>query len=84
MASGDFRKGRHLSQCEGTLTRPCIAKASRVLVLDLRAWRSMVRPFAAAILLLSLVLSAPWASACEKHINGHQNSSDTQGEAVEK
>jgi hypothetical protein len=32
----------------------------------------------------SLILSGPSASACEKHINGHQNSSDTQGEAVQK
>jgi hypothetical protein len=44
----------------------------------------MVRPFTAAMLFLSLVLAAPWASACEKHINGHHNSSDTQGEAVQK
>jgi hypothetical protein len=44
----------------------------------------MVRPFTGAMLFLSLVLAAPWASACEKHINGHQNSSDTQGEAVQK
>jgi hypothetical protein len=32
----------------------------------------------------SLILSGPSVSACEKHINGHQNSSDTQGEAVQK
>jgi hypothetical protein len=32
----------------------------------------------------SLILSGPCASECEKHINGHQNSSDTQGEAVQK
>jgi hypothetical protein len=44
----------------------------------------MVRPLSAAVLLLSLVLNAPWASACEKHINGHQHSSDTQGEAIRK
>ncbi len=44
----------------------------------------MVKPFAGAVLVLTLVLSAPWASACEKHINGHQNSSDTNSEAVQK
>jgi len=44
----------------------------------------MVRPFAAAMLLLSVVLIAPGANACEKHINGHQNSSDTNSEAVQK
>jgi hypothetical protein len=44
----------------------------------------MVRPFTAVVLFLSLMLSGLRASACEKHINGHQNSSDTQGEAVQK
>jgi hypothetical protein len=44
----------------------------------------MARPFTALMLLFSLILSGPSASACEKHINGHQNSSDTQGEAVQK
>jgi hypothetical protein len=44
----------------------------------------MIKPFTAAVLFLSLMLSAPGASACEKHINGHQNSSDSQAEAVHK
>jgi len=44
----------------------------------------MTRRFAGMVLLLSLVLNAPLAWACEKHINGHQNSSDTQGEDVQK
>jgi hypothetical protein len=44
----------------------------------------MVRPFTAVVLFFSLILSGPRVSACEKHINGHQNSSDTQGEAVQK
>jgi hypothetical protein len=44
----------------------------------------MVKPITAALLLFNLVLAAPWASACEKHINGHQNSSDSHGEAVKK
>jgi hypothetical protein len=44
----------------------------------------MTKRFAGTVLLLSLVLGAPGASACEKHINGHQNSSDSQAEAVQK
>jgi hypothetical protein len=44
----------------------------------------MVRPFTAVLLFFSIILSGPSVSACEKHINGHQNSSDTQGEAVQK
>jgi hypothetical protein len=44
----------------------------------------MVRPLAAMVLLLSLVTGAPRALACEKHINGHQNNSDTNAEAVQK
>jgi hypothetical protein len=43
----------------------------------------MVRPLAGAVLLLTLVMGAP-SLACEKHINGHQNSSDTNAEAVQK
>jgi hypothetical protein len=44
----------------------------------------VVKPFTAVVLFFSLILSGPSVSACEKHINGHQNSSDTQGEAVQK
>jgi len=29
-------------------------------------------------------MAAPRSSACEKHINGHQNNSDTNAEAVQK
>jgi hypothetical protein len=53
-----------------------------VLALNLRS--PMVRLFTAAVLLLGIMLGPLQASACEKHINGHQNSSDTQGEAVQK
>jgi hypothetical protein len=44
----------------------------------------MTKRFAGIVLLFSIVLSAPGAWACEKHINGHQNSSDSHGEAVQK
>ncbi len=35
-----------------------------------------------AIVLSFVLLFASAAMACEKHINGHQNSSDTQSESV--
>jgi len=44
----------------------------------------MVRPFTGVVLLLTLVMSSPRVLACEKHINGHQNGSDTNAEAVQK
>lgn len=53
-----------------------------VLALNLRS--PMLRPFTTAVLLLNIMLGALQALACEKHIDGHQNSSDTQGEAVQK
>jgi len=44
----------------------------------------MVRPLAGALLLLTFAMGAPRSLACEKHINGHQNNSDTNAEAVQK
>jgi hypothetical protein len=44
----------------------------------------MGRSFVGTLLLLTMLCTAPLAMACEKHINGHQNSSDTNAEGVQK
>jgi len=44
----------------------------------------MGRSFVGILLLLTMLCTAPLATACEKHINGHQNSSDTNAEGVQK
>jgi hypothetical protein len=38
----------------------------------------------AALLLVTVLLGAGAAMACEKHLNGHQTGSDTNAEALQK
>lgn len=39
-----------------------------------------LRCLAASLLVFSLGWGGAWASACEKHLEGHQNAAETQAE----
>jgi hypothetical protein len=45
-------------------------------------WNPAMRALLSLVLVSMVALSAGSALACEKHLHGHQNSSDTNGEAT--